>query len=138
MKRSLGSFCKFNAFLVLNFFLSRPRSVIQQSPQHSLWGGGAISFLSSEFACGSLREDIQQKFTYIKFTPYGSAVRYEAKVVEKNEDHNPGAIQSFRKECGIRKGPRLIFQKSVFLIQKLRCGGFAGFSLLLKYDALFS
>ena len=45
---------------------------------------------------------------------------YEAKVLEKNEYHNPGASQSFRKECRIRKGPEPIFPKMTFLIQKLR------------------
>jgi hypothetical protein len=32
-------------------------------------------------------------------------------VLEKNEEQNPGAVQSFRKECRIRKSPELIFPK---------------------------
>ena len=65
-------------------------------------------------------------------------VRYEAKVIEKNEDHNPGAIQSFRKEYRIRIGPELIFLKMTFLTQKFRLGGFAGCTFPLKSMGIFS
>jgi hypothetical protein len=59
-------------------------------------------------------------------------------VIEKNEEQNPGAVQSFRKECRIRKSPELIFPKMTFLIQKLIRGGFDEFSLPLKSIGCFS
>ena len=80
----------------------------------------AASLCSSEFACGSLRDDTQRNFKDTKFTPYCSMEGYEAKVLEKNKDHNPGAYRLVRKECRIRKGPELIFPKMTFLIQNLR------------------
>ena len=80
----------------------------------------------------------KRNFKFMKFTPYGSMVRYEAKVLEKNKDQNTGAVQSFRKESRIRKRPELIFPKMTFLIEKPRCGGFARFSLPLKSKVIFS
>ena len=53
-------------------------------------------------------------------------VRYEAKVLEKNEDHNPGAIQSFRKEYRIRISPELIFLKMTFLTKNSDKGALLG------------
>ena len=62
----------------------------------------------------------KRNFKYTKFTPYCSMEGYKAKVLEKNEDHNPGAYRLVRKECRIRKGPELIIPKMTFLIQNLR------------------
>jgi hypothetical protein len=59
-------------------------------------------------------------------------------VLEKNEEQNPGAVKSFRKECIIRKGPELIFPKMTFWIKKLIFGGFAEFELPLKSMRFFS
>ena len=58
----------------------------------------------------------KRNFKYTKFTPYSSMERCEAKVIEKNKNHNPGAYRLVRKEGRIGKGPEPIFQKMTFLI----------------------